>query len=458
MNHIPGFRPVTTNMTHKTVCFGRAFIAIAVMATTLCGCGVPTSEAGSTAVVAPALLQVQAAAADSGAAAEAKTTYEIEYVVTPDPAAGGASITLKLNQQSYLLREIDMRAPASQFGNFSGDGDIEHDGERMTWRPPQAGGELHWFAKINHQRNGKSYDAYQTSDWAIFRAEDVIPQAASKALRGATSDVTLSFDLPRGWSSVTEYFGRNDRYRIIDTDRRFDRPAGWILVGKIGVRKDEIANVRVTVAAPVSNGFRRMDILAMLGWTLPEIVRIVPHFPQRLTIIGASDPMWRGGLSGPRSIFIHSDRPMLSENSTSTLIHEVMHIAIGGGAGAGSDWIVEGLAEYYGLVILRRTGTITDNRYLSSLKRLEEWGQESDLLCADRSSGPVTARAVALFSDLDDEIRRTSSNKFSLDDVMRALAKAENAITLVNLKSITSNLLGSNATTLSQENLPGCNI
>lgn len=459
MNHIPGFRPASTKTRQRPVFYRQAPSWVTIVLGTVSGlllnaCGVPTSEADSATVALATPFQAQVEDAVAGTA----TTYEIEYIVSPDSSADGATITLKLSQASHLLREVDMRAPASQFGNFAGDGEIEHDGERLIWHPPAAGGELTWFAKINHLRNGQSYDAYQTPDWAIFRAEDIIPQAATRAQRGASSKVTLSFDLPRGWSSVTEYFGRNDQYSIVDTERRYDRPAGWMLIGKIGVRKDEIAGVRVSVAAPVNNGFRRMDVLAMLGWTLPEIVRIFPDFPQRLTVIGAGDPMWRGGLSGPRSLFIHADRPMLSENSTSTLVHEVMHLALGGGAGAGSDWIVEGLAEYYGLVILRRTGTITDNRYLNSLKGIEEWGKESKSLCADRSSGPVTARAVALFSDLDDEIRRASSNKFSLDDVMRALAKADSPFTLDSLKSITDKMIGSDATTLSQENMPGCDV
>ena len=43
----------------------------------------------------------------------------------------------------------------------------------------------------------------------------------------------------------------------------------------------------------------------------------------RLLIVSAGDPMWRGGLSGPSSMFLHSDRPLISENRTSTLLHEL---------------------------------------------------------------------------------------------------------------------------------------
>jgi hypothetical protein len=420
-------------------------------------CGAPAADQVDTESEAGTVTPVSIAAATTTASENGKT-YQIEYVVTPDPEAEGAVVELILSQDAHLLREIDMRAPPAQISDASGDGMVLHNGDRLVWQPPQSGGTLRWFVKINHRRNTRSYDALITSDWAIFRAEDIIPQAASRALRGASSQTRLTFHLPRKWSSITEYSGVNDSYDIQISHRRFDRPAGWILLGELGTRYEEIAGIRVNVAAPVGQGLRRMDILALLRWNLPEVVRIFPDFPGRLTIIGAGDPMWRGGLSGPRSLFIHADRPLLSENSTSTLLHEIMHMALGGRAGTGADWIVEGLAEYYGLLILRRTGTISDVRYSASLKKLEEWGKEADQLCAVQSSGPATAKAVTVFSALDAEIRRRTRGKSDLDDVIRALATSEKDITIQGLLAASGKLLESAPESLSPENLPGCDL
>jgi hypothetical protein len=271
-------------------------------------------------------------------------TYQLEYIVTPDAEAGGAWVEMKLSQSSHLLREVNMRAPAEKISAPGGDGKFSVVDERLIWSPPAGGGSLRWFAHIDHQRKGGSFDAYINADWAIFRAEDVIPQAATRTLRGATSETTLSFNLPSGWSSLTEYFGRDHSYRIRNTNRRFDRPAGWIILGDIGVRYDRITGLRVNVAAPINQGFRRTDILALLHWTLPEVLRMFPDFPKRLTVIGA-------------------------ENATSILLHEIMHIALGSGADEGMDWIVEGLAEYYSLVILHRSGTISDRRYAAAIRK-----------------------------------------------------------------------------------------
>lgn len=428
----------------------RVFTAGLLMA----ACGVPAAEPVERAEPTGAARPAES----DNAVGNTDLSYTIEYLVTPDPLAGGATVEMMVRQAAPLLREIDMRAPAAIISAVSGDGDISHDNDRLIWKLPATGGRLRWFVRIDHQRNGGAFDAHIDTTWAIFRAEDVIPQAATRTLRGATSVTTLKFDLPAGWSSVTEYFGREDSYLIDNPNRRFDRPAGWILLGDIGVRFEDIADVRVKIAAPVGHGLRRMDILALLRWTLPDIVRLFPAFPQRLTIIGADDPMWRGGLSGPRSLFIHASRPLLSENATSTLLHELVHVAMGSRAEPGADWIVEGLAEYYSLEILARSGTISNQRRDATLKKLARWGKESASLCVASSSGAVTARAVSTMAAINAEIRKRSNNKNSLDDVTRALVTTQNRITMQSFLAIAAEYTGMDSTSLRAKNFPGCNI
>ena len=137
-----------------------------------------------------------------------------------------------------------------------------------------------------------------------------------------------------------------------------------------------------------------MDILAFLAWNLPEAARLFPSFPSRLTVVSANEPMWRGGLSAPSSLFIQASLPLLSENGTSTLLHELMHIGIGNSAGHNADWIVEGMAEYYSLKLLYRSGTISKRRFEKSLAALEKWGREAADLCVGKASGAVDARFI----------------------------------------------------------------
>ena len=158
------------------------------------------------------------------------------------------------------------------------------------------------------------------------------------------------------------------------------------------------------------------------------------------------------------ALFIHADRPLLSENATSTLLHELIHIALGNGADSGADWIVEGLAEFYSLELLARSSTISDQRQNATLKKLAQWGQESTVLCTESSSGAVTARAVTILAAIDAEIRRRSNNKNSLDDVTRTLVSEQNSITMQRFMAIVGEYAGADSTALHARNFPGCDF
>ena len=398
-----------------------------------------------------------APAAESGTSQAMKERiYGVDYRVRPDISRGGAHVRLRISQSDRLLRELSMPLGANMISDIRGDGQISIDDERIRWVPPADGGELRWFTTINHLRGSDSYDAFIGDDWALFRAEDVIPPTATRTLKRSISRTRLMFDLPDGWSAVTEYFRRSNVFNVSNPDRRFDRPTGWIILGGLGVRHENIAGVRVIVAAPVDHAFRRMDTLAMLNWTLPDIVRLLPDFPKRLTIVGAGDPMWRGGLSAPRSFYVHSDRPLVSENGTSTIMHETIHIGLGASAVTGADWIVEGLAEYYSLEILRRSGTISEKRYRTAFSKLESWGKGAKSLCAEPSTGAVTARAVTILARLNDEIRKKSDRKHNLDDVMRRVAGSQDKVSIGLLRKIVADLAGSESEVLSDKDLNNC--
>jgi hypothetical protein len=207
------------------------------------------------------------------------------------------------------------------------------------------------------------------------------------------------------------------------------------------VRRDEIGATRVSIAAPTAQGARRLDMLAFFRFTLPSLQAVFPDFPARLLVVSAGDPMWRGALSGPGSLFVHTDRPFISENGTSTLIHELVHVAMGARSAAGADWIVEGLAEYYSLELLRRSGAISESRYAKSHARLAEWAKQAGPLEVDRSQGAVTARAVGIMRALDEEIRRVRGGQAGLDDVLRLLPRGD-ALTTEGFRAAAERVAG----------------
>jgi hypothetical protein len=425
MNWIPG---LTTGRPRHELLVG----TIILIACTACGAPAPGS----------------AAPADP-------LTYRIEYGIRPDPGNGTVEVTLQLAQSRALLRELRFAADP-RLGDLSGDGTLHADAGEVTWQPPASGGTLSWRVEVAHRRNGDGFDAWLGPDWGLFRAEDVIPRAATRTLKGAKSETWLNFTLPAGWSAVTEYFGNDGRFRVNKAGRRFAEPAGWMVLGRLGVRRETIAGSRVAVAGPVGQSIRRMDILALLHWTMPELSRIVPELPHRLTVVSAGEPMWRGGLSAPQSLYIHADRPLLSENGTSTLLHELLHVSLGFAAENGYDWILEGLAEYYSLEILRRSGTISAARFERALADLADWSGTAKALCGPTSTGPTTALAVTLFANLHREMQERSDRAVGLDDVIERLWGVDGKVDLDTLRSAAEQAAGARLDALHIDKLPGC--
>jgi predicted metalloprotease with PDZ domain len=226
-----------------------------------------------------------------------------------------------------------------------------------------------------------------------------------------------------------------------------------MLVGKIGVRSERIGEVNAIVAAPAGGGARRQDALAFLNWNLPKLLDVFPDFPRRLLIVSAGDPMWRGGLSGPASMFLHSDRPLISENRTSALLHELVHVAMGIRGDHESDWIVEGLAEYYSVQTLHRSGGIGKGRYEQAMESIRKWARRSPSLFAEHSNGPTTARAVLVFQAADAEIRKLTNNTASLDQVARKLAAERGEVSLAHLQQLAQQVAGKPLQSLQREQL-----
>lgn len=407
------------------------------------------------------LMMIAAACAACGApatesvAAGDPLTYTVLYTVVPRPSLGTADVAMQVTQSRRLLREVRFSADP-RISNIRADGEVRTEAGQIIWRPAASGGALHWTASVANKRSGNGYDAWLGDEWGLLRAEDVVPRATTRTLRGASSKTTLRFDLPHGWTVVTPYFGRDGRFEIKKAHRRFDQPDGWIVMGRLGIRRDTIAGIRVAVAGPVDHAIRRMDILALLNWTLPELSRVLPELPPRLTIVSAGSPMWRGGLSAPQSLYMHAERPLISENATSTLLHEVMHSALRIATKEGHDWIVEGLAEYYSLELLRRSGSITRARHATALKDQMTWSKSAGNLCQRSSTGAATARAVVVFSALDAEIQAATDGAASLDDLLRQLQLLQQPVDLQSLTQIAERLTNRKLDAIDINNLPGC--
>jgi hypothetical protein len=352
--------------------------------------------------------------------------YDLLFEATLVPTERLARVRLRIgpNQVDRMVFRID----PERHNNLRGDGKVVVAGASATWEPPRIGGSLRYDFRVDALRGAAAYDARISEQWAIFRGSDLFPAARVMAADGSFSRSRLRLRLPKGWTVAVPYARSDDGSFVVQNEHRhFDRPTAWMALGRLGVLREKVAGASVAVAGPFRQKLRRQDILALMRWTLPSLRSVLGELPPRLLVVGAGDPMWRGGLSGPASVFVHAERPLITPDGTSPLLHELFHAATGARAVVDGDWVVEGLAELYSVEMLVRSRTISRRRYERVLARIDAKGAGAPLL-GRRSEAASTARAVGVLRDLDAELRGRTEQQKNLDDVVAELARTRQAI------------------------------
>lgn len=369
---------------------------------------------------------------------------DLDYQVRFLPESDQAEVRLTLERGSAVRSLRFELGEQSRYSDFQSDGQWQQEEPGSgTWRPAEGRSSLSYRVQISHARASGRFDARMTEHWALLRGDDLVPSARLDQQDGVELVARLAFELPEGWTGVETGWPRigKNRFRIDNPARLFDRPTGWLLAGKLGTRRAILGDSEVSVAAPLGEGMRRMDILTLLTFVWDEYQAVFLREPGKLLVVGAGNPMWRGGLSAPNSLYMHADRPLVSENGTSSLLHELVHVFARIRDTDESDWISEGLAEYYAIELLRRAGGLGEDRYERIRQQLTRWSRKVVSLRGEQVSGPATARAVLLLQALDAEIRTRSENRHSLDDVVRGLIRMERVNT-DDFVAISENLLG----------------
>ena len=351
--------------------------------------------------------------------------YKLDYTLELLPESHQAEVTIAIDK-GKLFRSIEFENLPDRYSRIQATGKLSLTDNRVRWEPPAADAKLSMKVKIPHERDPGEYDSMITWDWAIFRGDDLFPAVKTEFEDGAYAVAQLTVILPQDWSIETGWpRKKGNQFRIDNPDRKFDRPTGWMIAGKLGTRRDTIGTTSIAISAPKGGYLKRMDLLTFFNFVWPELERAFHNTPEKLLVVGMGDPMWWGGLSASNSFFLHSDRPMVSENGTSPLLHELTHMVTRiSGTKEGQfndDWIAEGLAEFYSFELLYRAGGMTRERREHIVSRLGNWGKNVTSLRKSNSSGKITARAVVLIDKLDKEIRSASNDAFSIDHAVREL-------------------------------------
>jgi hypothetical protein len=382
--------------------------------------------------------------------------YRVDWSFALEAGVDLADVTLEI-ADGRPVHEIRFDFDPDVFSNFDASGELTIDAGSATWEPPSEDAVLTYQVKISRERRSQnqeqSFDALMTDTWALFRGDRITPRMSVTTRKGAEAESLLHIDVPAGWTVNTGWplhDGNEDGdsvYRIDDPERSFDRPTGWIMVGKLGTRRAYVGDTYFSIAAPLNSGTDRMTWLTLVSLVYPELEKAFVKVPPKILMVSGDDPLWRGGLSGPNSFFFHSSRRAVSENGTSPLFHELTHVVTRISGDDDDDWIAEGLAEYYGIELMRRAGGLTSEKKAEILKDLANWGEDAPKLRRSQSTGAVTARAVGVFAALDQEIAKATDGDENLDAVTRLLME-KRRVSLADLRDAFEKVVGESSTTL----------
>jgi predicted metalloprotease with PDZ domain len=159
-------------------------------------------------------------------------------------------------------------------------------------------------------------------------------------------------------------------------------------------------------------------------------------------MVVAGDPMWRGGLSGPRSVYLHVDRPLITHDASSPLLHELMHSLMHARSGEAGEWIVEGIAEFYSIELLRRSKTLSEDRFEAAMTAMKKRAARSRAKLNGDMDGPARSKAVLALIEVDEAIREATNDEQNLDGVVRVLERADESVTLASLREAVKEVAG----------------
>jgi hypothetical protein len=381
---------------------------------------------------APAVTVLLALSMASQATAQEEVpTYDLTLEVTFDPDHERLSVELEVRQSARELRQLTLRPGRDWASHYSGwateDGELTRDGDHQVWEVPQGGGKLSYQIALQHRRHGDAdagFDACITDDWAVLQSEILLPRPSWRRQTGAEARTTLQLRAPSGWQYNTPFtVTGSGRFAIEDPTTSLARPRGWIIAGRrLARRHTSIAGCQLLVAAPPDLAPDGAAIYDFLEVNLPPLLEVFERLPERILVVSAGDPMWRGGVSGTKSVFLNSDLTLIQRDGTCTVLHELVHVLTQPpGQDADGDWFVEGIAEYYCLEAQIRAGSIDRARLDECLDLMRERSGEVETIRVGRSSGRVTQRAVLALYAIDAAIREGTGGAKSLDDVARVM-------------------------------------
>ena len=381
-------------------------------------------------------------------------TYKVE-IDADDPATAHVEWELTGIDEIERLR---LKFDPTRFDGFEGSGTIERRRGEVVWRPGGPYARLRYRAKLVHRRApNKGFDSFAGSDWVLSRTSSLFPRTSvlfrTSIEPSPKSRARLVFRLPPGWQAVTAMEDDGASGFIVEGSGRMDHPRGWLMLGQFERVDAAVAGTAVTVASQGEMTVPASDVLALMEQALPLMTKLVARTLPRLLIVRAPDPMWRGGLSGEESFFMHADRPLRTPDRTSPYLHELFHVLVPFRPGEDAHWVTEGLAEFYSLELQRRIGRIGPSDVARALHLFARYGAW-DVDFTRTGGGHVNNKSAPLVMYvLDGRIRAATEGAHGLDDVVGLLAREGGVVSTARFLGAVERVAGKSFTTFFRDHV-----
>lgn len=376
-----------------------------------------------------AILWVSVAQAE-GAPARANFTMQYTVHVSHDPR-DPATVDVELLGGNEILKVVWREIDPEWFHRFSATGRLlQNDPRQWTWYPDGITGHFRYAVMLNQPRNVKGFDSYHGGSWVLTRTSNLFPIKRFTSRKPVRSLTRVRFQLPQGWQVVTAMRPvTNDTVEARDRGNALTAPYGWVLLGDLDIHRFTVASTEVTVAAPRVMQYSAGPLIDLLRRVLERLAITVHAIPERITVVVGPDPLWRGGLSGEDSLYLNHNLPLIASDYTSTVVHELFHIAQGfRKADEQADWIVEGLAEYYSLRVLREIRELPRSRFVKGIRKFDRqglWGR--NFLSTTQRDVLYNAAPLVMFY-IDELIREATKGEATLRTVVKQLGTAESRV------------------------------
>ncbi len=372
--------------------------------------------------------------ASSAVTNHARETFSVTYTVTieaDDPSTAAVEWDLEGIDE---VERIRLKYDAARFDDFDGSGTIERRDGELVWHPGAPYAKLHYRAHVLHRRApNKGFDGYAGADWMLTRTSSLFPRASvlfrTSVEASPESRARLAFRLPTGWRVVTAMPNDGPRRFVVESPGRLDHPHGWILAGRFARADATVGDTAVTVASAGGAAVPARDVLALVEQALPSMSALLARTLPKLLIVRGPDPMWRGGLSGEESFYMHSDRPLRTPDRTSPYLHELFHVLAPFRPAEDGHWVTEGLAEYYSVEIQRRIGRLAPADVARALRLFARYGAWDVDFTRNGGSRVNNNSAPLVMYVLDGRIRAATAGQHGLDDVVGVLAREGGVVT-----------------------------